>query len=133
MTQPACGLGGIARFHADEDHIGRSGRGDVGRRMGGHAGVERARLNAQAVVADRIDMQRTANEHDLVAVQRQHAAVVAADRAGAEHCKPHDVSEGINEHGMREQAAWVKQARRPVHARQTRETAGLFPAPPRRR
>jgi hypothetical protein len=30
-----------------------------------------------------------ADQNDVVAVAREHAAVITADRAGTENCKPH--------------------------------------------
>ena len=76
---------GVGRLHAEEDEARTAHRVRVDARLDRDVLVELEALEVQAGLAKGIDVQRPADQRDLVPCARQHAAVKAPDGAGAEN------------------------------------------------
>ncbi len=82
------GLLSISGFHAEEDEPGSAHRFGVSAGLDRNMLVEPGALEMQALRLECVDVDRPADERDLVPGARQHAAEEAAHCARAEHRHP---------------------------------------------
>ncbi|TPW00693.1 MAG: hypothetical protein FD124_3964 [Alphaproteobacteria bacterium] len=84
-----CRVFGVGRFDAAEHELRSPYAAGVAAGLHGNVRLEELRVHEQAVAAYRRHMLRAPDQKHGMSGASQHAAVVAADRAGAHHCNFH--------------------------------------------